>query len=45
MMEAGCGGTGIVECFCAGDFCACVIQGVGVCPGCQDCSEVNDANY
>lgn len=33
----GCGGTKIIECFCAGDFCACPVQGLGVCEGCPDC--------
>ena len=33
----GCGGSGLVECFCAGDFCACSAQGTGRCEGCADC--------
>lgn len=35
----GCGGTGLDECFCAGDFCACSIQGTFLCEGCIDCNE------
>jgi hypothetical protein len=31
------GGTGLVECFCAGDFCACSLQGEAPCEGCEEC--------
>lgn len=32
-----CGGTGFIECFCAGDFCVCPLQGEASCAGCEDC--------
>lgn len=32
-----CDGTGIVVCDCAGDFCACAVQGAAICPGCPSC--------
>ena len=34
-----CGGNGYIECFCAGDFCVCSVQGEMRCPGCEDCME------
>lgn len=40
--EPGCGGTGFIECFCAGDFCACELQGESPCPGCQDCMDMEE---
>jgi hypothetical protein len=39
--SAECNGEGFLECFCAGDFCACGLDGMP-CDGCEDCSEVND---
>lgn len=39
-MSSGCGGSGLVECFCAGDFCACSIKGTGACEGCSDCRDL-----
>lgn len=36
----GCGGTGWIECFCAGDFCACSVQTEGPCEGCPDCYRI-----
>ena len=42
----GCGGTGIIECFCAGDFCACSIEGSVDCVGCVDCLDIDsDLDY
>ena len=38
-VESDCGGTGLMECFCAGDFCACEMQGTAPCPGCNWCIE------
>lgn len=38
-LSPGCGGSGLVECFCAGDFCACSIKGTGACEGCPDCRD------
>jgi hypothetical protein len=32
-----CGGTGSLNCYCGGDFCACENQGEVPCPGCEDC--------
>src|SRR5690348_6121104 len=43
---AGCGGTGMLECYCGGDFCCCELQGEVRCPGCLDCSDaiLDEAN-
>lgn len=32
-----CGGSGYLECECAGDFCACHHHGTVECPGCDEC--------
>jgi hypothetical protein len=32
-----CGGTGILHCYCGGDFCCCGNFGEVECPGCEDC--------
>ena len=39
-LEDGCGGTGILHCFCGGDFCACGDDEVE-CPGCEDCENAD----
>jgi hypothetical protein len=35
---AGCDGFGYLFCLCAGDFCACGLDGIP-CGGCEDCRE------
>lgn len=42
-LETRCGGTGMLNCFCAGDFCACSLNGEGICFGCEDCEGMDDA--
>ena len=34
---SGCGGTGMLECLCGGDFCVCHNHGEVECFGCPDC--------
>lgn len=36
-IERGCGGTGIINCLCGGDFCVCHNHGEVECFGCEDC--------
>jgi hypothetical protein len=36
-LEEACGGTGVIHCFCGGDFCVCHHHGGAGCPGCEDC--------
>lgn len=43
--EPGCGGSGLIECFCAGDFCAYSIQGTGSCEGCVDCIDASPDEF
>jgi hypothetical protein len=35
--EENCGGSGVLHCYCAGDFCCCHHHGQLECPGCPDC--------
>lgn len=42
-LESHCGGTGMLNCFCAGDFCACSLNGEAVCMGCEDCYDDDDS--
>lgn len=39
---ASCGGLGVVDCRCGGDFCVCHNHGEVECPGCPDCEEDDD---
>jgi hypothetical protein len=32
-----CGGSGIIDCLCGGDFCVCHNHSEVECPGCEDC--------
>jgi hypothetical protein len=36
-LERSCGGTGVLHCYCAGDFCMCHRHGEEECLGCSDC--------
>lgn len=36
-VAGGCGGTGMVNCYCGGDQCVCHNHGEIECPGCWDC--------
>lgn len=40
--EGGCGGAGVFECYCGGDFCVCHNHGEVECPGCDDCEADQD---
>lgn len=40
-----CGGTGWLDCFCGGDFCACTLHGGMFCGGCEDCQDLEDGDY
>lgn len=40
-----CNGTGVLNCYCGGDFCVCGHQGEVPCPGCDDCDCEDDWNY
>lgn len=37
-----CGGTGMLECLCGGDFCVCHNHGEVECGGCEDCGDCDD---
>jgi hypothetical protein len=41
-LEDGCGGLGVIHCYCGGDLCACHNHGETDCPGCDDCRERDD---
>lgn len=43
-LDATCGGSGSLECYCGGDQCVCHNHGQIECPGCEDCGfgEPND---
>ncbi len=38
----GCGGSGRIQCYCGGDFCACHHHGSYECPGCDECCTDDD---
>lgn len=38
-LDDGCGGTGVLHCYCGGDQCVCHYHGETECPGCPDCDE------
>ena len=38
--DGGCGGSGVVHCYCGGDLCVCHHHGEYECPGCEDCDLV-----
>ena len=42
--ESGCGGTGMIQCECGGDFCVCHNHGEIECPGCEDCEGDDDSD-
>ena len=44
VFEQGCGGSGVLNCECGGDFCVCHHHGEIDCPGCEDC-EPDDDEY
>lgn len=39
-----CGGSGMLHCYCGGDFCCCHNHGESECPGCPDCDGGDDFN-
>jgi hypothetical protein len=46
-LEESCGGTGVLNCFCGGDFCVCGMEEMP-CYGCEDCRDLeveDDAEY
>ena len=40
--EQTCGGSGILNCECGGDFCVCHHHGEVECDGCEDCDDQDD---
>jgi hypothetical protein len=38
-LDATCGGSGTLHCYCGGDLCVCHNHGEQDCPGCPDCRE------
>lgn len=40
----GCGGLGMLNCFCGGDICACEANGEIDCPGCDECLELEESD-
>ena len=40
-----CGGSGVLNCTCGGDFCVCHYHGETQCPGCPDCERDDDDEY
>jgi hypothetical protein len=40
--RSGCGGTGMVNCYCGGDQCVCHNHGEMECLGCGDCDNEDD---
>ena len=42
IFDRGCGGDGMLYCFCGGDFCVCHWHGETECPGCEDCDYGED---
>jgi len=41
-LESGCGGLGVLNCYCGGDLCVCHHHGEVDCPGCPECEERDD---
>jgi hypothetical protein len=41
-LEETCGGTGVLHCFCGGDFCVCHNHGEVPCHGCEDCDDCGE---
>jgi hypothetical protein len=37
-----CGGSGVLYCYCGGDFCVCHHHGETECDGCEDCRPDDD---
>ena len=44
-LDDSCGGTGVLNCYCGGDFCVCHNHGEIQCPGCEDCDGENTASW
>lgn len=45
VFEHTCGGTGMLNCECGGDFCCCHNHGEVECPGCEDCEFDDDYDF
>lgn len=43
-LDEGCGGMGVLYCYCGGDFCVCHFHGETECPGCDDCEGGEDGD-
>lgn len=41
-MDSSCAGTGMLNCYCGGDFCVCHNHGEIECPGCADCEDLRN---
>jgi hypothetical protein len=45
-LDATCGGTGYLHCYCGGDLCVCGNFGETECYGCEDCDgDRDDSDY
>ena len=44
-LRSRCGGTGILDCLCGGDFCVCGNFGEVECMGCPDCDYDEDSDF
>jgi hypothetical protein len=44
-LEGDCGGLGVINCFCGGDFCVCHHHGEVECPGCPACENEDDEEF
>lgn len=44
-LDATCGGSGVLLCYCGGDFCVCHNHGEVSCPGCPECEPDHDDDY
>lgn len=40
-----CGGSGMLDCYCGGDFCVCHNHGEVDCFGCEDCEGFDDDDW
>jgi hypothetical protein len=44
--DEGCGGSGMIQCFCGGDQCVCHNHGEYECSGCDDCGiDIDDDDW
>ena len=41
-LDTTCGGSGVLYCYCGGDFCMCHYHGELDCDGCEDCDDLDN---